>query len=433
MGLPMEATQKDSIMSQSFTCFCGIDIGKRKHVACLLDAQGQPLIKKLAFTNDVEGFARLRQHLQKTAADTAVLVGMEATGHYWYALHDQLRRWGYAQQVLNPLQSAQQIKNAIRKHKSDPSDAGHIAALVRNGEGKPALVPDDLAMTCRLLTRLWYALGKQRTAIKLLIYSRLECVWPEFETYLGDPFGATGRALLRAAPTPEDLVAMNHETLIELLRKASRNHIGATEAATIRASAQTSVGIRRGLEGMRVGIHTLLDQLEATMPVREQLEERIDELCSRLPGYLLTLPGSNPVRAVSLFGETDPISTFKNPEQLVAFAGLDVAVYQTGQFEASRRHISKRGSPYLRHTLWMMACAAVRSKGPLQRHYLKRRKRGLHHLAAVTATSLKLARIAWRICTDQRKTAFIKDGLTTFLRSIQMSKNIFFIQSLDFT
>ena len=153
---------------------------------------------------------------------------------------------------------------------------------------------------------------------------------------------------------------------------------------------------------MRVGIRTLLDGLEATTPVRDKLEEQITELCQRLPQYLLTLPGSNPIRAVSLFGETDPISTFKTPEQLVAFAGLDVTRYQTGQFESSRRHISKRGSPYLRNTLWMMAFVAVRSKGPLQRHYLKRRKRGLHHLAAITAASLKLARIVWRICTDQR-------------------------------
>ncbi|MCL2641468.1 MAG: IS110 family transposase [Phycisphaerales bacterium] len=389
-------------MPQRLTCFCGIDIGKRRHVACLLDAQGQPLIKKLAFANEVEGFARLRQCLQEVAASDTVLVGMEATGHYWYALHDQLRRWGYVQQVLNPLQSAQQIKNAIRKHKSDPSDAGHIATLIKNGEGKPALIPNDLAMTCRQLTRLWYALGKQRARVKQLIHARLECVWPEFETYLSKPFGATGRAILRAAPTPEDLLAMNHETLVELIRKASRNRLGATKAASIRDSAQTSIGMRRGLEGMRVSIRTLLDQLNATTPVREQLETQITELCQRLPSYLLTLPGSSPIRAVSLFGETDPISTFKTPDQLVAFAGLDVTVYQTGQFEASRRHISKRGSPYLRHTLWMMAFVAVHAKGPLRRHYLKRRKRGLHHLAAVTATSLKLARIVWRICTDQR-------------------------------
>ncbi|MCL2648775.1 MAG: IS110 family transposase [Phycisphaerales bacterium] len=388
-------------MSRCFTCFCGIDIGKRRHVACLLDAQGHPLIKSLAFANDAEGFARLRQRLQETAASTTVLVGMEATGHYWYALHDQLRRWGYTQQVLNPLQSSQQIKNAIRKHKSDTSDAAHIAALVKNGEGKPALIPDDLAMTCRLLTRLWYALGQQRTRIKLLIRAKLEGVWPEFETYLSKPFGTTGRALLRAAPTPEDLLAMNHETLVELLRKNSRQQLGATQAASIRASAQTSIGIRRGLEGFRVSIHTLLDCLEATTPVRKRLEDQIDEICQRLPSYMLTLPGSNPIRAASLFGETDPISTFKSPEQLVAFAGLDVTRYQTGQFEASRRHISKRGSPYLRNTLWTMASVAVRSKGPLQRHYLKRRKRGLHHLAAVTAASLKLARIAWRVCTDQ--------------------------------
>jgi transposase len=63
--------------------------------------------------------------------------------------------------------------------------------------------------------------------------------------------------------------------------------------------------------------------------------------------YLSTLPGANAVRAASLFGETDPIHTFRTPDQLVAFAGLDPGVYQTGQYEAPHRRISKRGSPYL--------------------------------------------------------------------------------------
>lgn len=126
------------------------------------------------------------------------------------------------------------------------------------------------------------------------------------------------------------------------------------------------------------------------------------DLSSKLPPCILTLPGINALRAVCLFGETDPIRTFKSPEQLVAFAGLDVTVYQSGQYEASHRRISKRGSPTLRRTIWMMASIAVRQAGHLRTYYLRKRKQGLHHLASVTAAALKLCRIIWRILTDQR-------------------------------
>ena len=86
----------------------------------------------------------------------------------------------------------------------------------------------------------------------------------------------------------------------------------------------------------------------------------------------------------------------------MAFAGLDPKVYQTGQYEAPERQISKRGSPYLRRTLWRMAAIAITTKGPLRQYYQRKRKRGLHHLSAITAAALKLTRIVWRICTDQR-------------------------------
>jgi transposase len=389
-------------MTTNYRYFCGVDIGKRKHAACLLDEQGTILVKALRFGNDAEGFATLHQRLQEHCRSAPVLVGMEATGHYWYAIHDQIGRWNYPRIVLNPLQSAQQIKNAIRKHKSDPWDAEHIARIVKNGDGRPAVIPGEKAMTCRQVTRLWYALMGQRTKIKLLLHSKLEWVWPEFENYLANGFGPTGRALLRAAPTPMDLLAMEPAALTELLEKASRKKLGPELAARIRASAETSVGMRRGLEGARTSIRILLDQLDAMAPVQRRLRREIETLAADLPGYLLTLPGIDSIRAVSLFGETDPISTFKGPEQLVAFAGLDLTRFQTGQYEAPRRKISKRGSPHLRHTLWTMAAMAIRQKGELRRFYQKRRRRGLHHLSAVTATALKLTRIVWRICTDQR-------------------------------
>jgi transposase len=388
-------------MTPRYRYFCGIDIGKYKHAACILDAQGQ-VLARLRFANDAPGFATLHQRLQEHGREQDVLVGMEATGHYWYALHDQVGRWHYPQIVLNPLQTSRQVKNAIRKHKSDPRDAQHITTLLKSGEGKPAVIPGEKAMTCRQVTRLWYALMGQRTRIKLLLHAKLDWVWPEFETYFGHSFGPTGRALLRAASTPQDLLALAPAALTELLEKASRKRLGAARAAQIRASAEQSVGMRRGLEGARTAIRILLDQLDATTPVQQQLRREIEALAEELPGYLLTLPGIDPIRAVSLFGETDPISTFKGPEQLVAFAGLDLTLYQTGQYEAPRRKISKRGSPHLRRTLWTMAAMAIRAKGDLRRFYQKKRKRGLHHLSAVTATAIKVTRAVWRVCTDQR-------------------------------
>lgn len=389
-------------MIKRYSCFCGIDIGKSKHVAAIVDADGKNVLRSCSFTNDAAGFAQLHQRLGQVCKNRSVLLGMEATGHYWYALHDHLIRLGYDAVALNPLQTCQRAKAAIRKCKTDKVDAGHIARLLKSGEHRPALVPDELGMTCRQISRLWHALSRQKVRVKQLIHAKLECAWPEYETYFANCFCPTSRKLLAAAPTPQDLLDLSPEALTELLEKASRKKLGLELAGRIRLSAEQSIGMRRGLEGTRLAIRTLLNQLDALRPVRQQLEADIEALSSRLPGYLMSLPGIDALRAVSLFGETDPIASFKSPGQLVAFAGLDLSVFQTGQYDAPVRHVSKRGSPHLRRTLWMMAAIAVRREGELRDYYLRRRREGLHYLSAVTAAAIKLTRIVWRILTDQR-------------------------------
>ena len=158
----------------------------------------------------------------------------------------------------------------------------------------------------------------------------------------------------------------------------------------------------RSLEGARISIQILLAQLEASKPVHEQLKQEIIQLTPQLPEYLFSLPGIDPIRAVSLYGETDPITNFKTPSQLVAFAGLDPGVFQTGQYNAPRRRISKRGSPYLRQTLWNIAFQAVYREGDLRTYWLRKRSEGLEHRVAITAAAIKLCHIVWRILTDQR-------------------------------
>jgi transposase len=386
------------------TRFCGIDVAKNKHVACVIDRDGELILRSQSFTNDAEGYQHILARLQKVGGPGQVAVAMEATGHYWYSLHDFLVHHRYAVAVLNPIQTAQQAKKSIRKTQTDRIDARHIAVLLKNGEHRPAIIPGELAMTCRQLTRLRLALIHQQTRTKQLLWSRLFPVWPEYEALFATPFCKTGRTLLEKAPTPQDVLAMPQQQLNDLIRNTSRGKYGEAQAKKVRQAAENSIGTTRGIEAARIGIRSLLNQIDAVRPIRKQLEDDIRALARRLPEYLLTLPGADPLSIVSLFGETDPIETFTDPAQLVAFAGLDPVVLQSGKptAEEPARHISKRGSPFLRHTLWAMAHRACYQEGDLRDYWLRRRGQGLHHLAAVTAVTVKLTHVAWRIMTDRR-------------------------------
>jgi len=384
--------------------FCGIDIAKNKHVACIIDRDGNPIVKSQTFNNDAQGYQLILARLHEAGGPRRIAVAMEATGHYWYGVHDLLTRQGYEVAVLNPLQTAQQAKKGIRKTQTDKIDARHIAVLLKNGEGRAALVPGELGMTCRQLSRLYYTMVGQEARIKQLVWTQLHPIWPEYESLFANPFCKTSRALLQTATTPQELLDLPSETLLELIRKTSRGRYGQVMVDQIRKAAENSVGMQRGLEAARTNIRLLLDQIEALRPIRQRLESKIHNLADRLPAYLLTLPGISAITAVSLFGETDPVAAFSSPSKLVAFAGLDPVVSQSGEPTAQepRRHISKRGSPFLRRTLWTMSFRAIQQEGELREYWLRRRRKGAHHFAAVIATAVKLCHVTWRIMIDCR-------------------------------
>lgn len=390
--------------SHRHTLFCGIDIAKDNHVACVIDRDGAQLVRSQSFANTAEGYRQILERLGQTGGPRRILVGMEATGHYWFSLHDFLIGHRYEVAVLNPIQTYQQAKQGIRKAQNDRIDARHIATLLKNGEHKPALIPTEFGRTCRQLTRLHHHMVRQETRIKQLLWAFIHPTWPEYEGIFAHPFCGTGRTLLQTAPTPSDVLALSLETLEALIRKASHGKCGLRKARDIRLAAENTIGTPCALEATRIGIRSLLDQLDALESVRDSLEKKIQGLAERLPRYLFTLPGVSPISGVSLFGETDPITAFASPSKLVAFAGLDVTVSLSGRppKEKPIRHISKTGSPALRYTLWKMARLACCQEGDLRNYYLRRRSAGLGHLSAVTAAALKLCHIAWRIMIDRR-------------------------------
>lgn len=116
--------------------FCGIDVAKQKHVACVIDPDDHFLVRSQSFNNDAAGFACLRARLNEVGGPRQVAVAMEATGHYWHSLHDFLIREGYDVAVLNPIQTAQQAKKGIRKRKTDKIE---LICPHRKNRKRPAL------------------------------------------------------------------------------------------------------------------------------------------------------------------------------------------------------------------------------------------------------------------------------------------------------
>lgn len=122
-----------------------------------------------------------------------------------------------------------------------------------------------------------------------------------------------------------------------------------------------------------------------------ELEEQISSLLHETNQYITTISGIGDVLGAIIVGEIGDINRFERPNQLVAFAGLDVTVKQSGEFSGTKNKISKRGSPYLRRAIWLAAQRAAFCDPVLSEYYQSLRARGKHHLTAVGGVAANFA------------------------------------------
>jgi transposase len=380
--------------------YLGIDVAKRKHTAMILDGQGQVIRRAFSFTNDRSGFGQLLAEIR--ALPESVTVGLEATGHYWLALYDHLTRREHTVLVLNPLQIAAYRRTGIRKRKTDRHDAYWIADFVRIGGGQPSQVPQQIILQIRELARFRFRLVQQIGDCKRKAISVLDRVFPEYETFFSNMFIRTSRRLLQEAVTAEEFAAFPLDELHSLISSSSRGRFGLSKAQQIIDTAARSVGVSFLADAARLELRCLLNQIEFLEDQVADVDAALDALLQQTEQYLTTIPGIGPTLAAALLGEIGDINRFASLEKLVAYAGIDPTVYQTGQFEARQAHMSKRGSPYLRHALWLAASAARQHDPQLKAYYQRRRAEGKAHGVVIGAICRKLLARIYVVLAENR-------------------------------
>src|SRR5690625_2712381 len=219
-------------------------------------------------------------------------------------------------------------------------------------------------------------------------------------------FEKTSTELLLHSPLPEDLLDIETEELADMLNQLSKGRYGKSrsnkKANQIRESALSSFGISIATDIFKLQIHLLLEQIQLIEKHLKQIEKVMIEISNRQKHYLTTITGISDITACVILGEIGSINRFERPEQLVAFAGLDASVHQSGDFNSNRTRLSKRGSPYLRRAIWQSAFVACFHDPALSLHYQRLRKRGKAHGTAVGAVARKLTHIIFAILRDNK-------------------------------
>jgi transposase len=380
--------------------YCGIDVAKRKHAIALLDENGQPVQRAFTIENTRAGFDQLLQAL--AALNGPVLIGLEATGHYWWALYDDLTHHEHRVVVLNALQVHAFRKSGVRKVKSDRTDAVWIAEFLRFSRPEPAKPTTAVFLQLKDVSRFRYHLSDQIGDCKRKLLSVLDRVFPEYETLFSSVFLTTSRQLLTQAVSPQALADFDLQELTELLHTASRGRFDRAKADALQTLAKQSVGVRFLADAAQLQVRCLLGQIDLLEEQRQLVDDALAQLMAQVPQHLTSIPGVGSTTGAALLAEIGDIQRFDAPEKLVAYAGIDATVYQTGQFEARQMHMSKRGSPYLRHALWQAASMAIRYDDELRAYYDRKRQEGKSYGTALGAVCRKLITRVYIVLKENR-------------------------------
>lgn len=383
--------------------YCGIDIAKFKHEASVIDTDGKALFDSISFANNKEGCEKVLTLFEKLGVTSdSVIIGMEATGHYWLSVYEHFTKLGYDVKVINPIQSDAFRKMYIRQTKNDSKDSFIIAQIMRFGQYSTTTLAEENLIALRQFSRYRLVLVDSCGDCKRRIIALLDQVFPEYDKLFSDTFGATSTEILLKCPTPEDMLAIPTKKLTALLKQSSRGRFGEIKAAELKSTAKGSFGISYAKDAFSFQIKQLMEQLVFVEKQIKELENHISSLLSQINKVITTIPGIGDTLGAIILSEIGDIHRFDAPGKLVAFAGLDVKVTQSGEFTGTKNKISKRGSPYLRRAIWLAAGRAAFCDPLLSEYYQSLRARGKHHLTAVGAVARKLCNIIFAILRDNR-------------------------------
>ena len=380
----------------------GIDIGKNHHEASIVSPEGKQIGHSLRFATTHKGADSLMSFIFNNIGNSSCIFGMEATGHYWYPIYSFLKARGYTIYVINPIQSDSLRKMYIRQTKNDSIDSFLIAEVIRFGQFTTTSMADENILAIRQLCRYRDSVISSRTEIKLRIGTIMEQIFPEYEKQFSSLWVSTSMGILEKYLTPENIENAPIDELFEIIKDKSHNKLTMKKAISIREAAADTFGIKIAQDAFSFQLKQLIDRMNFLDKQIEALDCQILEYYEKFDCYLHTIPGIGMIAAATILAEIGDINRFKSSSALVAFAGIDPTVRQSGEFSSTHNHMSKRGSPYLRHAIFLAATTCSFHNSPLNTYYKKKRDQGKHHLTATGAVARKLTTVIYAVLRDSK-------------------------------
>ena len=376
----------------------GIDISKYKHDFCIISNAGEVIVENASFDNKKEGFQSLLNQL-KPYNKSDVHIAFEATGHYSTNLEHFLIDQGYSFMKINPLVIHQFLKaRSLRRTKTDKADSLTIASYLMSIPYKPNSNVLYNISTLKSLCRGREDLVKQRSQIENKLTKELDKAFPELKPFFSNKISNTLLYILRKYKNTEHIALMKD---YDSIKDASHGKFTYAKFAKLKELAKNSVGYHDISSDLLISSYiTLIENFNALIdPIDKQISTIIKELNPRM----LTIPGIGEISAASILSEYENINNFSSPAKMLAFAGLEPSIIQSGTLEAKGKMV-KHGSGHLRYVLMNTAMTVIRYSPIFYDYYLRKRSEGKCHRVALSHVCKKLIRVIY--CLEKNNIDF---------------------------
>ena len=380
--------------------YVGIDVASKKHDCFVMSNANVNSGQLITISNDIAGFNRLEKFILDFATnndDDKVRIGLESTGHYSHNILHYLVGNGFDTMLTNPLLTNMERKaSSVRKTKTDTIDAKSICTfLLRNQEFKPYTIKSYHNRSLKSLSRRRISLVKQLIKQKQELHVHVTTVFPEYLSVFSSLHINVSLEMLHKYCIPSNIAKARVDGLTNMIRKHSKGHHGVNTAVLIKDLAKNTAGDKS--EFYAIQIRLCVEMIRTLQQHIKTYEDEIKKIMDAHCPVILSVPGISYVTGAIIIGEIGDVSLFRSPSKLLAFAGLDPGVYQSGNYEANRICASKRGSSYLRWAIHQSASVIVHHDNTFSDYYAKKRKEGKHHLVALGHVSKKLIRVVFSI------------------------------------
>jgi len=386
--------------------FIGIDVSKDRFDVCVKDGKNRILMDGKKYEHSKEGFMQFDADLEpfQDFAEGQIFYGMEATGIYHKTLEYHIESKGWPLKVFNPLEINKKAKRRIRKTKTDRIDAELIAeALILDYATLRTPRTSNEICTLREYGRVRGRLKTKMRICKTQAHRDLDVLCRGFDKLFSDCLQPSSIAVIKLAFRKSRFLKATKDDIFRALEPFYGNSKDAREKAPKVKSLFDKTEVAASMkEVCLVDLHLLIQEYDVLSKQLKRIEKKIEKLTSSQGTKILSIIGIGKMTGGLILGELGDVHRFKDRNAVVAFAGLDPSVSESGR-SRHHGHISKRGSSVLRDALYMSAMAARRYNPVCRALYDRLKSRGKHHNVCMVAVARKLLLVTYSVLKNDRE------------------------------